>query len=409
MNLFYQISIYSYLLTIKIASLFNSKAKQWINGRKNIFQKIKSEIKNDDLIYWFHCASLGEYEQGKPLIEKIKSQESTIKVLVTFFSPSGYENKKNDSLTDYCYYLPIDSAKNAQEFINLIHPTKAFFIKYEFWFYYLQELYLKKIPTYLVSGVFRDNQLFFKWYGVTHKKMLAFFTYFFVQNNKSEELLNQLNYKNVINTGDTRIDRVYENSLKPDKLPLIKKFKADKRIIVLGSSWENAEKIICDYINSSDKEFKYIIAPHDVSESRISSIEKLLGNNNYIKYSEASAENITLHTILIIDSIGILPNIYQYSEIAFIGGGFNGALHNVLEPASFGNIVMFGKKHSKLHEAEELLMQKAAYEISYTDDLIAAVNHLLKDNNLKNTQQAARDYIMNGIGASDRIIEVINQ
>lgn len=409
MNLFYNISIYSYLLTIKIASLFNRKAKLWVQGRRNLIQRIQSTINSNDEIYWFHCASLGEYEQGKPLIEKLKAKNPSLKILVTFFSPSGYENRKNEALIDYCYYLPFDSKKNAKRFIEVVNPKKVFFIKYEFWFYYLQELSNKNISTYLVSGVFRKEQLFFKWYGTTHKKMLGFFTHYFLQNKSSEKLLNQLGYKNITITGDTRIDRVYENSLKPAKLPLIEKFRGNNKVIVTGSSWEQEEKIICDYIKSSDKEFKYIIAPHDVSIKRIKSIEKLLDESNYIKYSEANDENIVQYTILIIDNIGILANTYHYTDIAFIGGGFKGALHNVLEPASFGNVVLFGKKHSKFHEAEELLSNHAAFEISYTDDLIAVVNHLLIENNLEQTQTAAKKYIKNGIGASDKIIEVINQ
>ncbi len=404
MILFYKISVLSYLLAVKIAALFNAKAKLWVNGRKNIFKNIKSQINVSDEIYWFHCASLGEYEQGKPLIEKLKVNNKSLKVLVTFFSPSGYENRKNEALIDYCFYLPIDSASNAKQFIDLIQPKKAFFIKYEFWFFYLKELNNNNIPTYLVSGVFRETQLFFKSYGTTHKLMLSFFTHFFVQNIKSKDLLNNLNITNISVTGDTRIDRVYKNSLKPDKLPLITKFKADKRIIIAGSSWPNEEKILCDYISSSDKEFKYIIAPHDVSNTRIAEIEKLLGETSFLKYSEANEENITKHTILIIDNIGILANTYQYTDIAFIGGGFKGALHNVLEPASFGNVLLFGKKHSKFHEAEELLSNNAAYEISYTDDLIAAVNHLLAEDNLAEKQKAAKNYISTGVGATDAIL-----
>lgn len=403
----YQIPVYAYLIVVKIAALFNDKARLWLNGRKNLFDKIEATVDSSEEIYWFHCASLGEYEQGKPLIEKLKNENTSLKIFVTFFSPSGYEYRKNDPLIDYCFYLPIDSATNAKKLVTLVKPTKAFFIKYEFWFFYLRELHLNNIPTYLVSGVFRESQLFFKWYGVTHKKMLGFFTTFFVQNERSKNLITNLGYSNVEVAGDTRIDRVYENSLHPEKLPLIEKFKADKRIVIAGSSWQQEEKIICDYISSSDKELKYIIAPHDVSSTHIAELEKLLGENSYLKYSEANEENITKHTILIIDSIGILANTYQYTDIAFIGGGFKGALHNVLEPASFGNVILFGEKHSKFHEAEELLVKQAAYEIKYTDDLIAAINHLLIEDNLTQTQQAAKDYITNGVGATNLIAKSI--
>lgn len=406
MVFFYKISILTYLLGLKIASLFNTKAKLWVKGRVDIFDKIKEKVNSDEKIYWFHCASLGEYEQGKPLIEKLKQKDNSLKILVTFFSPSGYEYRKNETLIDYCFYLPIDLPTNAKVLIELIKPDKVFFIKYEFWYFYLKELYLQKTPVYLISGVFRKEQLFFKWYGTTHKEMLSFFNHFFVQNEKSKKLLTSLGFNNVTISGDTRIDRVYENSITPKELHLIKKFKADKKIIIAGSSWQQEEKIICDYISSSDKEFKYIIAPHNVSKTHIAEIEKLLEDTtNYIKYSDATGENINQHTILIIDNIGILANTYQYTDIALIGGGFKGALHNVLEPASYGNVVMFGKKHSKFHEAEELLNIKAAYEISYTDDLIAAINHLLIDNNLETTKKAAKDYIINGVGATDIIMQ----
>lgn len=372
-----------------------------------MFNKIKEELIPNENIYWFHCASLGEYEQAKPLIEKLKSADNSLKILVTFFSPSGYEYRKNEDLIDYCYYLPIDTPKNAKIFIDLIKPSKAFFIKYEFWYFFLKELHLNNIPTYLVSGVFRKEQLFFKWYGKTHHLMLNYFTHFFVQNKKSRDLLISKGFENITISGDTRIDRVYENSLKAKKLPIIEKFKADKKIIIAGSSWQPEEKIICDYISSSDKEFKYIIAPHNISKTHIDEIEKLLGetSTNYIKYSDATIENITNYTILIIDNIGILANTYQYTDIAFIGGGFKNSLHNVLEPASFGNVIMFGKKHSKFHEAEELLSINAAYEISFTDDLIAVVNHLLIDNNLEFTKKAAKGYIKNGVGATNKILE----
>jgi 3-deoxy-D-manno-octulosonic-acid transferase len=408
MTFFYQISIYTYAITVKIASLFNNKAKLWVKGRKDIFTQIKNAVNINDEIYWFHCASLGEYEQGKPLMEKLKAENKTLKILVTFFSPSGYEYRKNEALIDYCFYLPIDSKKNAQRFIVLIKPKKAFFIKYEFWFFYLQELQQQKIPTYLISGVFRENQLFFKWYGNTHKKMLCFFSFFFVQNQKSKQLLTSLGYNNVIVSGDTRIDHVYKNSLNSTELDLIKKFKADKKIIIGGSTWQPEEKILCDYISSSDKDFKYIIAPHDVSKTHITEIEKLLGDKaNYIKYSNATAENISNYAILIIDNIGILANTYQYTDIAFVGGGFKNSLHNVLEPASFGNVILFGKNHTKFHEAEELLANNAAYEITYTDDLIAAINHLLIADNLANTKNAAKNYIKNGVGATQLIINEI--
>ena len=403
MIFFYQITIYCYYLILKIASIFHPKAKLWIKGRQHIFEQLKA-VEGGGNMYWFHCASLGELEQGKPIIEKLKEQDNAIKILLTFFSPSGYEIGKNYEKADFVFYLPLDTATHAKQFIKIVNPKKAFFIKYEFWYHYLNELHHQKIPTYLISGVFRKNQPFFKWYGSIHKKMLTFFTHFFVQNTDSQKLLTTLGYQNITVAGDTRLDRVYKNSLHPIHLPLIQQFVENKKVIIAGSSWQKEEKILCEFINSSKKDFKYIIAPHDISIKHIQEIEGLLGND-FIKYSEATSENISSYSTLIIDNIGILANIYQFTDIAFIGGGFTGALHNILEPASFGNVVLFGPKHTKFHEAEELLKLNGAFEIDDTDDIIAIVNHLLLAENLEQSQTAANNYIKNGKGATELIFK----
>ena len=390
------------MLAIKIAALFNPKAQLWINGRKNIFEDLQS-VKAVNNIYWFHCASLGELEQAKPVIEKLKEKDNSIKILITIFSPSGYDFAVKYDKADFVFYLPIDSAKNAKRFIDAVNPTKAFFIKYEFWYYYLHQLSTKKIPTYLISGVFRKNQLFFKWYGSIHKKMLSYFSYFFVQNEASKELLTNLGYSNIATTGDTRLDRVYENSLTPKMPPLIKKFAGNKKVIIVGSSWGTEEKIIADLIKSTKKDFKFIIAPHNIKESHIKEINGLL-ESDFINYSDATYDNISDSKTLVIDNIGILANTYQFSDIAFIGGGFTGGLHNILEPASFGNVILFGPKHEKFHEAQELININGAYEIKDVDDLIAITNHLLLDDNLEKSKQSNLDYIKNNRGATDKII-----
>jgi len=399
---FYNISISFYYLAVKIAALFNPKAKLWADGRVNIFKELK-EVNTNENIYWFHCASLGELEQGKPLIEKLKETDNSIKILITFFSPSGYEFGKDYNKADYVYYLPLDTFANAKQFIEMVNPTKAFFIKYEFWHHFLFQLNEKKIPTYLVSGVFRKNQLFFKWYGSFHKKMLTYFNFFFVQNENSKLLLTNLGYNNISVTGDTRLDRVYENSLTPEKPALIKKFTGNKKIIIVGSSWPTEEKIIAEFIHATKKDYKFIIAPHNIDKKHIKEIETLL-TTNFIKYSEATYDNIGSYKTLIIDNIGILANTYQFTDIAFIGGGFTGSLHNILEPASFGNIILFGPKHSKFHEAEELMNINGAYEIKDSDDLLAIINHLEIDNNLKASQEVNRNYVKKGRGASEKIL-----
>jgi len=406
MIILYQISIRIYYLAVLMAAKFNLKAKLWINGRKNVFTNLKNKFNKNDTVYWFHCASLGEFEQGKPLIDRLKATRKNCKIVITFFSPSGYELRKNYKNADWVCYLPIDTPKNAKQFIDLIQPTQAFFIKYEFWYNYLFELHNQKIATYLIAGVFRKEQLFFKWYGTLHKKMLHYFTHFFVQNESSEKLLKSININNVSLSGDTRLDRVYSNSLNPQPLPLIKLFKANKKIIVLGSSWQKEEEIIAEYIKYCKKDYKFIIAPHQINKNHIQNIKKLL-SDNFICYSEAKKENIALYKTLIIDNIGILANVYQYTDIALVGGGFTGALHNILEPASFGNVILFGPKHHKFHEANDLIKLNAAFNIKDTDDLIAIINHLAIDEHLKKAQINAQDYIKQGIGAEDIIFNYL--
>jgi 3-deoxy-D-manno-octulosonic-acid transferase len=403
----YQISIHLYHLAIKIAALFKPKAKAWLEGRKTVFEDL-DKIEFGDNTYWFHCASLGELEQGKPVIEALKKENPSIEILITFFSPSGFEHGLRYELSDHVFYLPIDTPKNAEKFIQAVQPKRAFFIKYEFWYNYLYSLHTHSIPTYLISGVFRKNQIFFKWYGKAYRNMLNFFTHFFVQNEASKVLLENQGFEKITVTGDTRLDRVYENSLAPDNPPLIKKFTENKKTIIVGSSWSKEEELISHFISTTKKDFKFIIAPHDVSESRIMEIEKLL-EKDFIRYSNANYEIIASFKTLIIYNIGILANSYQYTDIAFVGGGYSGALHNVLEPASFGNVIFFGPKHDKFHEAEELINIKGAYNISYVDDLIALTNHLLFNDNLTIAQKYNLEYVKNGRGAAKKILQVLNK
>lgn len=404
MSFLYHILLYFYSFAVSVFSFFNPKAKQWIDGRKNILQHIQSTVNSLDEKAWFHCASLGEYEQVKPVIEELKKQQPTIKILVTFFSPSGYEIRKNDPLLDYVFYLPIDTKYNAKQFLKITNPKMALFVKYEFWFNYINQLKENNIPTYLISGVFRDNQLFFKWYGKWYKKVLNGFTHFFVQNNYSKELLLANNFTNVTLSGDTRFDRVYENSLQPKKLPLIEKFKENSMLIIGGSTWQPEEKILADLIKLN-LEQKLIIAPHDVTEKHLIEIEKLFQQKT-LRYSQADDENIADTKILIIDSIGLLANIYQYSDIALVGGGFTGALHNILEPASFGNVVLFGPKHQKFHEAEELIYSNGGFSICNSDDFSQKMKFIYSD--LNRYKINSKNFISINKGATNRIFNILN-
>lgn len=399
---FYHISILLYVFGIKLASLFNKKAKLWVDGRKNILLHIKISLKESNNNVWFHCASLGEYEQARPVIEKYKCKFPSDKILVTFFSPSGYEQRKNEPLIDYCFYLPIDTLSNAKEFIELVKPKKVFFVKYEFWFNYINQLKEKNISTYLISGVFRPNQLFFKWYGKWYKKVLYGFTHFFVQNEESKKLLNNQGFRNVTLSGDTRFDRVNENATSPKILPIIKSFKDNKTLVVGGSTWKTEEQILSRLNNPT---FKLVIAPHDISEYHIKQIEKLF-KQNCLRYSQANTTNITGVNVLIIDNIGILSNIYQYADLAFIGGGFTGALHNILEPASFGNVVFFGPKHHKFHEAQELIDDNGAFEISNIIDFEIKLKDVSAD--LNSYKKNSSNFIKNRIGATSIILNAMN-
>ncbi len=403
MIIFYHISILLYAFGIRIASLFNQKAKLWINGRKHLFQKVKTTINSSEDHIWFHCASLGEYEQAKPIIEKIKLQYPSYKILVTFFSPSGYELRKNDSLIDYVFYLPIDTVSNSKSFIELVKPKMVFFVKYEFWYNYILQLKAKNIPTYLVSGVFRNDQLFFKWYGKWYKNVLNGFTHFFVQNEASKTLLIEHGFKNTTLSGDTRYDRVFENSLNPKKLPLIAKFKGDNFLMVGGSTWQPEEQILSSF---SNPDFRIIVAPHDINESHIKQIEQLF-KHKCLRYSNATLENVLKERVLIIDNIGILSNIYQYGDISIIGGGFSGALHNILEPACFGNVVLFGPNHIKYHEAEELINYKGAFEINNESDINMIVDSLL--NKFDTYKKNSSNFVKNKIGATSKILDYLSQ
>lgn len=404
MKLLYQISVLSYSLIIHLASFSNKKAKQWVEGRKNIFIELEKVINPEDKIAWFHCASLGEFEQGKPVIEAFKNKHLNHKIFLTFFSPSGYELRKNYEGADYVFYLPIDTYQNAKQFISIVKPNIAFFVKYEFWFFYLQQLRLTNTPVYLISGVFRNDQLFFKWYGAWYQNMLGFFNHFFLQNQESAHLLKSIGHTNFTVSGDTRFDRVYQNSLNAIELPILRAFKDNTSLLLVGSSWQPEEKIVASYLQKNNSKYKVVIAPHDISEKHIKNIESLF-KKNCVRYSNASLSSVSSKKVLIIDNIGILAHAYQYADIAFIGGGFSGALHNILEPACFGNAIIFGPYHKKFHEAQAFINNGGAF----------SVNDLKSFENTINSIQSRKDTIKNlnlsfvkdNIGATNSIINAI--
>ena len=399
MKLLYNISNIGYYLIIKIAQLFNKKGKLFINGRKNQW-KIITSLQTNEKVYWFHCASLGEFDQGIPVMNELKRKFPKSIIVVTFFSPSGMENyHKRKHSADYFYYLPIDTPINAKRFIERINPTAIFFIKYEFWLNYIFEAKKRNIPLYSISCILRPNQIYFKNYGNYFKKGLQAFTHFFVQNEETKKLLNNININNVTITGDTRFDKVIENKKLVQQDEIIESFLDKQKAIILGSSWLVEEELFLEYYtkNSSDK---VIIAPHDISENHLLTIEKLF-QNQIIRYSKYT--NTTDKNILLIDSIGKLANAYSYGKIAFIGGGFTGKLHNTLEPIVFGLPVIFGPKHSKFPEAEKFIYEGIGFEINSSSDLKDAIQKI--NNNLDQLQIICSESIANSAGAASKIIQ----
>ncbi len=404
--LIYNTSIYLYHLAVSVASLFNPKAKQWINGRKNIFKDIRNAIGNEVGFIWIHCASLGEFEQVRPIIEGIKKQNSESKILITFFSPSGYEVRKNYELASYVFYLPIDTPHNAIKFVELTKPQIAIFIKYEIWANYLFTLKKNNIPSYLVAANFRKNQAIFKWYGKHVLKALSCFDHIFAQNQLSQKLLSQHNIKNVSIANDTKFDRVYDNYKRAEPISIAEAFKDHNKIIIIGSAWKKEASFLIQLINSKPEylsDYKFIIAPHIINENFVQSIISQLPFNT-IRYSEASTDNVKDKKALIIDNIGMLSKLYQYANIAIIGGGFNDGIHNILEAVVFDIPVLFGPKHKKFNEAVELLYSNGAYSFSNYQEFKQIISKLTLD---KTPLYNNHDYIVRNKGGSELILEKI--
>lgn len=362
---------------LKIATLFSPKIKLFVEGRKVVFPVLEQKIKPSDKTIWFHAASLGEYEQGLPVIEKIKEKFPLHKIVVTFFSPSGYEVRKNNTVADATVYLPLDTKKNAREFLKLVHPDLVFFIKYEYWPNYLNELKKQNTPTYLISGILREKQLFFKWYGGFYRKALDTFTFFFMQNEISKKLLLQLGKTNVAVSGDTRFDRVAAILEKDNTLDFITNFKNDTLTIVIGSSWPKDENLLVDFINSNNYNVKFIIAPHNIKEEQIEQLKNSITKKT-ILFSEKENAALAEYDVLIINTIGILTKIYSYADIAYVGGGFgNPGVHNILEPATFGVPVVIGPNYSHFAEATALVNLEGCVSVSNKKELDAAFNNLI--------------------------------
>ncbi len=409
MNILYQISILFYTFCIKVTSLFNPKAKLWTSGRKNIFKTLEEKLAgNTHPIIWIHCASLGEFEQGRPIIESLKEQMPEARILLTFFSPSGYEVRKNYPEADYIFYLPADTIGNAKQFIKIVKPKAVIFVKYEFWFNYIQTLYEKSIPIVSVSAIFRPTQYFFKSYGRWFRKNLSKISHFYVQTEESAALLNSIGIKEVTICGDTRFDRVAAIATHCKSFPLIELFKGNHKIFLAGSTWPADESLINTlYRNKPD--LKFIIAPHEVHEEHIKAIEKLF-SGTILRYSQANTSNISQAQVLIIDSIGILSHLYQYASIAYIGGAFGKGLHNILEAATFGKPIIFGPNYQKFKEAKDLIAKGGAFCIHDANELIKQTTFLYSNEaEYKKASIECLNYVNSMKGATQLIVEAIKR
>lgn len=408
MVLLYNLAIRAYYLLILLLSPFHRKAKLWIAGRREWDENLESNISPNHPTAWFHCASLGEFEQGRPLIEAYRDHYPGHKVLVTFFSPSGYEIRKNYAGADYVCYLPLDTRRNAKKFISIVKPVVVIFVKYEFWYHFLNQLGKNEIPTYIVSSIFRPSQVFFKWYGGWYRKFLKNFKHIFVQNKQSLVLLQSIGLDNATAAGDTRFDRVWETASNVVDFPLIEEFAKDAKVLIAGSTWPRDDEIISDYMRRNKYNIKLILAPHEIDHQRIERFIKKL-DLPAIVFTRPIEVDAAEAQVLVIDTIGILSSAYSYADIAYIGGGFGVGIHNTLEAATFGIPVIFGPNYQKFREARELIDLKAAYSISNEDGFRKAVNDLLEDEDkLKESGSKAKKYIQTNTGATSKILGMIS-
>ena len=405
-SLLYNILVFKAQIVLPIIAIFNKKIKLFVDGRKETFNKIKPLKKAKTI--WFHAASLGEFEQARPIIEEIKKQYPQYKILVTFFSPSGYEIRKDYNLADVVCYLPLDSKSNAKMFLEIVNPTIAVFVKYEFWPNLLNELQKNKVSTILVSGILRKKQLFFKNYGGFMRKSLNAFNHFFVQDENSKTLLNSIHFNNVTIAGDTRFDRVSKILEQDNSLDFINQFKDKKYTIVAGSTWKEDEELLVNYINNQSSENeKFIIAPHNIKSDAIVALQKSITKKT-ILYSAKADEDLSKYQVFIIDTIGILTKIYAAADIAYVGGGLKTGLHNILEPATFGIPVVIGNKYDKFKEAVDLVKIGGCISISNQETLNANLNELKEDENFRKlTGVINKKYIQDNLGATKQIMNYL--
>lgn len=401
--------VYNFLISsakklLPLSGIFSEKMKLFVEGRKEVFEKLKKDIQAGDKILWFHAASLGEFEQAVPVMEVIKKDFPQHKILVTFFSPSGYENKKNHPLADIITYLPLDTKKNARKFLDLVNPEMAFFVKYEIWPNFLAELKERQIRSFLISGGFRKDQIFFKSYGGWMRKALQSFEHFFVQNKESKDLLNSIGFSNVDISGDTRFDRVSRQIEYDNQLDFVEEFLQKETCIVAGSTWPEDDALLVPFINSTSEKAKFIIAPHEIKPEKISTLQAKIAKKTLL-YSQKEGKDLSKYEVLILDTIGLLSKVYSYADIAYVGGAAgNTGLHNILEPATFGVPIIIGENFDKFPEAKQLQKLAGLFAVASEAELKSVLEKLLKDEEFrKKTGMIAGHFINSNTGATAMI------
>lgn len=406
MSLIYTLSLLFARAAYALAGLFHPKAKAFNTGRKNFFTALTQALHtNTSPIIWVHCASLGEFEQGRPVIEKLKAEYPQHKILLTFFSPSGYEVRKNYNQADYIFYLPWDTHRNAVRFVETVKPALVIFVKYEFWYHYTTQLKKRNIPLLSVSAIFRKSQLFFKFYGGFYRSILLNFSHFFVQNDESVKLLKSIGLTNTTQAGDTRFDRVAELAGRASDLPEIANFKGEEKIMVVGSCWPEDLDVIVPFINEHAHTIKFIVAPHEVTEPFISNFERTVTAKS-IRYSSLLSGKDEDTQVLIIDNVGMLSKLYKYGEFAYIGGAFGKGLHNILEAACYGMPIFFGNKnYQKFQEAVDLINRGGAFTVNHYLDFKDTYETITEPQTFLLACEVTRQYVEENQGATEKVMQ----
>ncbi len=406
MRVFYSIGVRLYCAAAWAISPWNSKAKLWLAGRRGWQEKLRHAIGPEEKVIWFHCASLGEFEQGRPVLEESRLRFPRHKILLTFFSPSGYEKRKTYEYADHVMYLPLDTSRNARLLIGYLSLEMVLFIKYEFWYHYLHRLNKREIPVYLISGIFRPEQLFFKWYGKWYRQLLNYFTHIFVQLDDSMDLLERFGFTRVTVTGDTRFDRVKQVATTEYRNPPLEAFSKNSIVIVAGSTWERDEQLLEHAFNELPEDVRWIIAPHELSGTHVCKLQKRFSSS--VLFTDLDQEIPIDTRVVIVDTIGQLSYLYRYGTLAYIGGGFGKGIHNILEAATYGLPVIFGPVHQKFSEAVELSALSAAFPVHDEKELISTIHQQLKNPELlKTSSKISGNYVLERIGATSAIMEKV--